>query len=84
MFIPVSIDQFVQFHLEANPGADVNAVRVAVAEAVSAKENGAKCFGCGGPIWAAGSAVAGHHGCFTCITSEADDSEDFEIDTVCR
>lgn len=35
------------------------------------------------PIWAIGTAIAGWHSCFTCLTGEADDSVDYEIDKVC-
>lgn len=79
MFIPIGIDAFVAHHLEANPETDAEATRKAVTEAVRAKKDGAKCWQCGEPIWAAGSAVAGHNGCFTCITGEEDSSGDFEI-----
>jgi hypothetical protein len=43
---------------------------------------GARCH-CGAPIWAIGSAVVGN-ACFTCITSEADPSSDYEIDEVLK
>ena len=83
MFIPISTDDFITQRQEANPGADAAATRAAIASAVQAKKDGAKCWQCGGTIWAAGSAVAGNFGCFTCITGDADNSEDFEIDSVC-
>jgi hypothetical protein len=35
---------------------------------------------CGEPIWATGTAIVGWNGCFTCISGENDDSEDFEIE----
>ncbi len=38
---------------------------------------------CGQPIWAIGSATVDWDGCFTCITGEADESEDYEIESVC-
>jgi hypothetical protein len=43
---------------------------------------GARCH-CGEPIWVIGSAEAGH-ACFTCITGEADPSEDYEIAEACH
>jgi hypothetical protein len=45
-----------------------------------AKKNGAVCTICENPIWTARSAVVGWNGCFTCISGEADDSEDYEIE----
>lgn len=83
MYIPISMDEFIAHHQEANPGADAAAIHKVLTETVRAKKNGVKCQQCGGTIWAAGSAVAGKHGCFTCITGEADSSGDFEIDSVC-
>lgn len=81
MFIPISINDFITHHQEANPGADAEATRAAIESAVQAKQDGARCAECGDPIWAAGSAVAGKSGCFTCITGERDNSDDFEIDS---
>ena len=34
-------------------------------------------------MWAAGTAIVGWNGCFNCITGESDNSEDYEIDSVC-
>lgn len=34
----------------------------------------------GNPIWAAGSAITGTPMCFTYMTGETDDSEDYEIE----
>ena len=82
MFIPVSMDKYIGYHLEANPGADKTAVREALVAKVWAKQNGAKCGRCGKPIWAVGSAVAEKDACFICITGETDCSGDFEIDGV--
>lgn len=81
MFIFISADEFIGYHMEANPGADEAVVREALAAKVRAKQNGASCGQCGKPIWVAGSAVAGKNRCFSCITGEADSSEDFEIDS---
>jgi hypothetical protein len=50
-------------------------------EAVKAKKDGKKCD-CGNEIWAIGSAAV-YHACFTCLTGEADSSEDYEINEVC-
>lgn len=81
--IPIAFDQFVRDYLEANPDGSESEIRAALTEAVEAKRSGTPCWKCGQPIWAAGSAVTGQYGCYTCITLEADDSEDFEIDSVC-
>jgi hypothetical protein len=51
--------------------------------AVAAKHEGACCSQCGQPIWAIGTAIAGWNACFTCLTGEAHDSEDYEIEQVC-
>lgn len=49
-------------------------------DTLHAKRSGVKCVICGAPIWAAGSAITGTYMCFTCMTGEADDSEDYEIE----
>jgi hypothetical protein len=68
---------------ESNPKEDFKSLREALIETVAAKKAGAKCNQCGQPIWAVGTATVGWNGCFTCITGEADNSEDYEIDSVC-
>lgn len=82
MFSPISIDEFVKSHVRSNPDANAADVRSDVADAVKRKQEGCKCS-CGAPIWAAGSAVVGTDMCFTCITGESDNSDDYEIDSVC-
>jgi len=52
-------------------------------QTVQAKKSSAVCSQCGSPIWAIGTATVSWNGCFTCITGEADNSDDFEIDSVC-
>ena len=48
--------------------------------AIQAKDADEPCMICGNtPIWAAGSETCGWNGCFTCITGEADASEDYEV-----
>lgn len=83
MFAPIGMDEYIKRHLESNPGDKPGEVRAAREEAVKAKQTGAVCDVCGQPIWAIGSAFSGIHRCFTCITGEADNSEDLEIDSVC-
>ncbi len=83
MFIPIAIDDFIKDYHKTNPKEDAGALRETLASVVDAKKKGAVCNICGQPIWAIGSAVVGWDGCFTCITGEADNSEDYEIDGVC-
>lgn len=83
MFIPISIDDYVRSHMENNPDDNKAKVENAVRSATAAKKNGARCMQCGQPIWAIGTATVGWNGCFSCICGEADNSEDFEIDSVC-
>lgn len=80
--VPISIEDFVNKHCETNPEENPNQVKEDLKEAVKDKKKGETCFNCGQEIWAIGSAVA-YHGCFTCLTGEADSSEDYEIDEVC-
>jgi hypothetical protein len=83
MFSPISIGDFLKAHKKNNPTEDIKAYRTALEQAVQAKKSGAVCSQCGSPIWAIGTATVGWNGCFTCITGEADSSEDYEIDSVC-
>jgi len=83
MFVPITIDDFVKSYIENNPEEKNNNIREVLIETVADKKDGAKCNICKQPIWAIGSAIVGWNGCFTCITGEADESEDYEIDGVC-
>jgi hypothetical protein len=83
MFSPITIDEFIRSHKESNPGERDTDIRESLTATVAAKKEGAVCHICGCPLWAIGSAVVGWDGCFSCITGEADNSEDYEIDTVC-
>jgi len=65
-FVPKNIDDFPVEQQEA------------IKSAAQQKANQAVCH-CGNPIWAVGSALCGSAMCFTCITGEADCSEDFEV-----
>ncbi|WP_261134390.1 hypothetical protein [Bacillus sp. Marseille-Q3570] len=69
-------------HCKNNPEEDPNRLKESLNEAVNDKKNGAACFNCGQEIWAIGSAVA-YQACFSCLTGEADSSEDYEIEEVC-
>jgi Zn finger protein HypA/HybF involved in hydrogenase expression len=82
---PITIDEFVEKYSKTNNLNKVqkSSFRVKVKIAVDEKRYGATCQTCGQPIWAIGLAVTQTFGCFTCITGEADNSDDFEIDIVC-
>lgn len=79
--VPISIEEYVELHLKSNKDESKEALVKRLKDAVERKKSGAKCQICGQPIWAIGSAIA-FEGCFTCITGETDDSEDYEIDEV--
>ena len=79
--VPITIEEYVKLHLKNNKDESKEKLVERLKDAVKRKRSGAKCQICGEPIWAIGSAIA-FEGCFTCITGEADDSEDYEIDVV--
>lgn len=83
MFSPISVEDFLKSYQENNPKEDIVNLRKVLVDTVAAKKNGAVCHQCGQPIWTIGSAICGWNGCFICITGEADNSEDLEIDSVC-
>lgn len=83
MFNPISIDEFVKISIESNPNTNKKDFKEALIEGVRLKKKGTKCDVCGNTIWAIGTSIVGWNGCFSCITGEADNSEDYEIDTVC-
>jgi formamidopyrimidine-DNA glycosylase len=78
--VGISIEKFADMTAKANK--DINKKELIEDLKVTrlAKKNGAKCMVCGSPIWAVGSAVTGSYMCFTCMTLESDDSEDYEIE----
>ncbi len=78
---PVSVDEFIRQYIRNNKGADANAVRKGIEEALAAWRQGVRCA-CGKPLWVAGSAVAGY-GCFSCITGSAEPDDDPELIDVC-
>jgi hypothetical protein len=82
MFVPIAIEEFIKNFVKNNPKEDSAKIRAALIRAVEAKKSGTVCGICGQPIWAIGS-ISGTYRCFTCITGEADGSEDYEIDSVC-
>jgi predicted transcriptional regulator len=80
---PISIYKFARSYVKNNPSESLEDVILSLKEAVRHKKAGGKCIICGNPIWAIGSAIVGTDMCFTCITGEADQKEDYEIDEVC-
>ena len=76
--VPIPILEFTKSTAKNNPDTDYDELVVALRAALKRKNNGAKCYQCSQPIWAAGSAIAGTDMCFTCIT-ESDDSEDYKV-----
>lgn len=79
--IHISIADFVKQTIQANPDVDAASLTAACQEMLKLRHDGATCVVCGNaPIWAAGSALTGTPMCFTCMTGEADDSEDYEVD----
>lgn len=81
--MPIELEKFLSQFVTDNPGENDKDIRDKLIAAVEAKRNGATCINCGNPIWAIGSAIAEWNGCFSCITGEANSSDDYEIDKVC-
>ena len=71
----------MSFTITAKRNKDINKgeLMTALSEALKRKNNGASCIICDRSVWAAGSAIVETDMCFTCITGEADDSDDYEI-----
>lgn len=77
--IRISIEEFAKKYVKSNPEENLKDVISWLKNAVKRKKAGATCSHCGASIWAVGSAVSGFDGCFTCITGEHDESEDYEV-----
>lgn len=82
-FTPITFDKYVELHMKANPGEDRNRFVRQLHQTLAAFKAGARCFHCGAPIWVIGSSQTGL-ACFTCITGEADPSEDYELQEACE
>lgn len=82
VFVPITIDDYVRLHLKSNRGTDRADLVARLKETLEEYKAGTGCSVCGSPIWVIGSAEVGHM-CFTCITGEADPSEDYEIAEAC-
>ena len=81
-FAPIKVEEYLKRHIKDNPDEDPAELRRAFRRCIREALAGARCH-CGEPIWVIGSVFAGH-ACFTCITGEADPSEDYEIDEVLK
>lgn len=80
-FAPIRLDDYVRRYQSHNAGTDPAELRRRLQTMLRAFREGARCA-CGEPIWVIGSAEAGL-ACFTCVTGEADPSEDFELEEAC-
>jgi hypothetical protein len=76
-FAPISLDEYVELHVRANPGTNRADLIAQLEYAIGAYQRDARC-GCGAPIWIIGSAQAGL-ACFTSITGEAAPDDDYKI-----
>lgn len=77
--ISITIDGFITKIAKSNKELDKIKLKKDLLDAAKRKKNGCKCMICGNPIWAAGSALSEWNGCFSCISGETDDSNDYEI-----
>lgn len=79
-FNPITVEKFIKLNVKSNPDQNPAALLKSLRTCIGHALAGARCH-CGEPIWVIGSVFVGH-ACFTCITGEADPSEDYEIDEV--
>ena len=77
-FSPISLEEYMELHIKANPGTKRRDLLGRLNYALAAKERGVTCA-CGQPLWVIGSAEAGL-GCFRCITGEPAPDNDYEIE----
>ncbi|MDQ0191429.1 hypothetical protein J2S03_003300 [Alicyclobacillus cycloheptanicus] len=77
--IPISVGGFVKLYRQHNKSLNEQELKASLRRMARLRDRGARCEICGGSIWAIGSAVTGWNGCFTCITGESDDSDDYEV-----
>lgn len=78
MWNPISIDRYVEIHLNKNPNENEKVLRVRIEAALDDYKNGVKCQ-CGRDIWIVGSASA-PFGCFSCISGRDYPTGDYEIE----
>lgn len=76
-FTKISVDKFIEQYKKNNPKEDLSKLRKDILYFRQLKTDGVECA-CGNQLWVIGSAIVGK-GCFTCITGEADFSNDYEI-----
>jgi hypothetical protein len=81
-FVPITFDDYIKKHMEANPSDKEIELRKNLKSALKDFRNGEKCS-CGNDIWVIGSASVGN-GCFTCITGESNPTGDYEIDSAIK
>ncbi len=74
----ISIDNFIKKYKINNPKDDVKKLKDDLVHFKRLRDEGATC-NCGNSIWVIGSVISGE-GCFTCITGEADGSDDYDIE----
>ncbi|MCT2534686.1 hypothetical protein NC661_04905 [Aquibacillus koreensis] len=80
--VPISIDEFVNKKIDEKSNNNKKEIKKNILAAAKRRKNGIGCMQCNQPIWVIGSGIVGSDMCFTCITGEADDSEDYELDLV--
>ena len=78
--IKVSVEEYADIVSNANQRLQRDQVVGWLKEALKGKKDGAICIRCGSPIWAAGSAITGRYMCFSCLTGERIDTDDYEIE----
>ena len=76
-FTPIRLDDYIELHLQANPGTNRAELLNQLQCAIDARRKGVRCQ-CGAPIWVIGSAQSGL-ACFTCRTGEVLPDNDYEI-----
>ncbi len=77
--VPISIKEFVKQYERRNKLFNDHEMTESLKKVAKIRDRGATCRICGSLIWAIGSAIIGWNGCFTCITGEVDDSDDYEV-----
>lgn len=77
--INVSIEEYADIVANANSRLERERVVEWLKQSLESKKNGAICIRCGKPIWAAGSAITGRYMCFSCLTGERNDTDDYEV-----
>lgn len=78
-FIPISIDNYINKHLENNPSENRIELKNQIEKRLADYKKGIKCH-CGNDIWVVGSAFVGNK-CFLCITGEIYPKDDYEIES---